>query len=64
MKTGLLKTFAFSKALPEKHPKLFLVLDLGMNDSDPEIREYAASYLEEFAGRRRRPRSAKIRGLV
>jgi len=51
VKTGLLKTFAFSKALPKTHAKLFLVLDLGMNDSDPEIREYAASYLEEYAGK-------------
>lgn len=51
VKTGLLKTFDFSKALPQTHPKLFLVLDLGMNDSDPEVREYAATYLEEYAGK-------------
>ncbi len=50
VKTGLLKTFAFSKALPHKHPKLFQVLDLGMNDPDPKIREYAASYVSEYSG--------------
>jgi Flp pilus assembly protein TadD len=50
VKTGLLKTFAFSKALPNKHPKLFQVLDLGMNDSDPKIRAYAASYVSEYSG--------------
>jgi pentatricopeptide repeat protein len=50
VKTGLLKTFAFSKALPGKHPKVLQVLDLGMNDKNPKVREYAASYLEEYAG--------------
>jgi tetratricopeptide (TPR) repeat protein len=50
VKTGLLKTFAFSKALPNKHPKLFQVLDLGMNDADPKIRAYAASYVSEYSG--------------
>ncbi len=50
VKTGLLKTFAFSKALPSTHPKLFQVLDLGMNDSDPKIRAYAASYVSEYSG--------------
>lgn len=49
VKTGLLKTFAFSKALDAKHPKLFQVLDLGMNDADPEIRAYAASYISEYS---------------
>jgi tetratricopeptide (TPR) repeat protein len=49
VKTGLLKTFAFSKALDTKHPKLFQVLDLGMNDSDPDIRAYAASYISEYS---------------
>jgi hypothetical protein len=50
VKTGLLKTFAFSKALaPQKHPRLFAVLDLGMRDADPEVRAYAASYLTEYA---------------
>jgi hypothetical protein len=49
VKTGLLKTFAFSKALPEKHPKVLQVLDLGMNDSDPKVRDYAASYLEDYS---------------
>lgn len=51
VKTGLLKAFAFSKALrPDKHARLFAVLHLGMTDSDPAVREYAASYLEEYAG--------------
>src|SRR3954468_8684936 len=50
VKTGLLKTFAFSKALPAKHPNVLQVLDLGMNDKNPKVREYAASYLEEYAG--------------
>lgn len=50
VKTGLLKTFAFSKALPNKHPKLFQVLDLGMNDPDPKIRAYAATYVSEYSG--------------
>jgi Flp pilus assembly protein TadD len=51
VKTGLLKTFAFSKALPNKHPKVLQVLHLGMTDKDPEIRAYAASYVEEYSGR-------------
>jgi hypothetical protein len=51
VKTGLLKAFAFSKALaPNKHPRLLEVLDLGMTDPDLEIRAYAATYLEEYAG--------------
>lgn len=50
VKTGLLKTFAFSKALPHKHPRLFQVLDLGLNDPDPKIRAYAAIYLREYSG--------------
>jgi Flp pilus assembly protein TadD len=50
VKTGLLKTFAFSKALPEKHPKVLQVLHLGMTDEDPEIRAYAAGYVEEYSG--------------
>jgi hypothetical protein len=50
VKTGLLKTFAFSKALaPKKHRQLFAVLDLGMRDEDPEVRSYAATYLTEYA---------------
>lgn len=49
VKTGLLKAFAFSKALPSPHPRLIPVLDLGMTDNDPEIRAYAASYLKEYA---------------
>jgi pentatricopeptide repeat protein len=51
VKTGLLKTFAFSKALPKKHAKVLRVLDLGMHDKDPKVREYAASYIEEYAGK-------------
>jgi tetratricopeptide (TPR) repeat protein len=50
VKTGLLKTFAFSKALPEKHSKVLQVLHLGMTDQDPEIRAYAAGYVEEYSG--------------
>ncbi len=51
VKTGLLKAFAFSKALrPNKHPRLFAVLHLGMRDADGAVREYAASYLQEYAG--------------
>ena len=51
VKTGLLKTFAFSKALPDKHPKVLQVLDLGMNDKNAKVREYAASYVEEYSGK-------------
>jgi tetratricopeptide (TPR) repeat protein len=51
VKTGLLKTFAFSKALPSKHPKVLQVLDLGMNDKNSKVREYAAGYVEEYAGK-------------
>jgi Flp pilus assembly protein TadD len=51
VKTGLLKTFAFSKGLPAKHPKVLQVLDLGMNDKNPKVREYAAGYVEEYAGK-------------
>ncbi len=47
VKTGLLKAFAFSKALPQVHPRLLEVLDLGMTDGDPAIRAYAATYLQE-----------------
>jgi hypothetical protein len=50
VKTGLLKAFAFSKALaPKKHPRLVQVLHLGMSDPDLEVRQYAASYLKEIA---------------
>jgi hypothetical protein len=50
VKTGLLKAFAFSKALePDMHPRLLAVLDLGMRDADPEVRSYAANYLREYA---------------
>jgi pentatricopeptide repeat protein len=53
VKTGLLKTFAFSKALrPKKHAKLFRVLHLGMTtDHDPDVVAYAAAYLKEYAGK-------------
>jgi tetratricopeptide (TPR) repeat protein len=50
VKTGLLKTFAFSKALPNKHPKVLQVLDLGMRDKNPKVQAYAAAYVEEYAG--------------
>jgi serine/threonine protein kinase/predicted esterase len=51
VKTGILKVFAFSKPLsPKKHPRVLQVLDLGMRDADPEIRAYAASYVEEYSG--------------
>jgi hypothetical protein len=50
VKTGLLKAFAFSKALaPKKHPRLVQVLHLGMSDPDLEIHRYAASYLKAIA---------------
>jgi predicted esterase len=50
VKTGILKAFAFGKALaPKKHPKILAVLHLGMTDPDPEIQRYAASYLQEYA---------------
>src|SRR6185312_16995263 len=45
VKTGLLKTFAFSKALPDKHAKVLYVLDLGMNDRDPKVKKYASGYV-------------------
>jgi pentatricopeptide repeat protein len=51
VKTGLLKAFEFSKALPAKHAKVLQVLDLGMHDKDPKVRDYAASYVEEYAGK-------------
>ena len=51
VKTGLLKTFEFSKELPNKHPRLFRVLDLGMNDADPAVRRYASAYLQDYAGK-------------
>jgi Flp pilus assembly protein TadD len=37
--------------LPKKHSKVLQVLDLGMNDSDSKVREYAAAYVEEYAGK-------------
>jgi pentatricopeptide repeat protein len=52
VKTGLLKAFAFGKELaPKKHPKLFVVLNLGMTDRDSAIRTYAAEYLKEYSGK-------------
>jgi hypothetical protein len=51
VKTGLLKAFAFSKALrPRKHPRVLQVLHMGMTDEDPEVRRYAAGYMSEYAG--------------
>lgn len=50
VKTGILKAFAFGKALrPKKHPHVLQILNLGMTDSDAEIRRYAATYVQEFA---------------
>lgn len=50
VKTGILKAFAFGKALrPKKHPQVLKVLHLGMTDPDPYVRKYAAVYLEEYA---------------
>ncbi len=37
VKTGLLKTFAFSKTLPKKHARVLQVLDIGMHDEDAEV---------------------------
>jgi tetratricopeptide (TPR) repeat protein len=51
VKTGLLKTFAFSKALPKKHDKVLEVLDIGMKDDDPDVRTYAAAYVAEYSGK-------------
>src|SRR6187431_2901320 len=51
VKTGLLKTFAFSKALPKKHAKVLEVLDIGMKDEDPEVRKYAAAYVADYSGK-------------
>lgn len=51
VKTGLLKTFAFSKALPNKHSKVLQVLDIGMNDNDPRVQSYAAAYIKDYAGK-------------
>ncbi|MCA9236456.1 MAG: hypothetical protein KDA44_13365 [Planctomycetales bacterium] len=51
VKTGLLKTFAFSKPLqPEVHPHVLQVLHLGMTDADVEVRDYAQAYVSEYAG--------------
>jgi tetratricopeptide (TPR) repeat protein len=50
VKTGILKTFAFSKALPDKHPKVLQVLDLGMRDKNPKVQAYAATYVQEYSG--------------
>jgi hypothetical protein len=50
VKTGLLKAFQFSKALaPARHPRVLEVLHLGMTDADPQVRDYAAAYLEEYS---------------
>ncbi len=50
VKTGLLKAFHFSAPLrPSKHRHVLQVLDMGMNDSDEEVRRYAAVYVSEYA---------------
>lgn len=41
----MLKAFAFHP----NHPRLLDVLDLGMNDSEPQVRQWAAGYLREIA---------------
>ena len=48
VKTGILKAFAFGKALhPKKHARLLEVLKLGTSDSDAEVRDYATTYMQE-----------------
>lgn len=50
VKTGLLKAFAFSKALaPKKHPHVLQVLHLGVSDDDARVRKYALAYVSEYA---------------
>ncbi len=50
VKTGLLKAFQFSKRLrPKKHPYVLRVLHLGMSDKDEKVRQYAATYIREYA---------------
>ena len=57
VKTGLLKAFHFGKSLrPKKHPRVLKILHLGMSDKNEKVRQYAATYvkeyaLEDFAGR-------------
>jgi beta-lactamase regulating signal transducer with metallopeptidase domain/uncharacterized protein YjbI with pentapeptide repeats len=46
VKTGLLKTFEFAR-----HPKVLDVLDLGATDDSKFVREYAYSYLQNYAFR-------------
>jgi len=50
VKTGILKAFAFSKGLPQKHTHLIKVLDLGMADKSEKVREYAATYMAQSKG--------------
>ena len=64
VKTGLLKTFAFSKALPKKHAKVLEVLDIGMKDEDPDVRKYAASYVGRVFGKGLQRRCRRLQGLV
>jgi serine/threonine protein kinase/predicted esterase len=45
-KTALLKTFQFAS-----HEDVLQVLHLGMNDADPDVRDYADSYLSEYSFR-------------
>jgi uncharacterized protein YjbI with pentapeptide repeats len=44
VKTGLLKTFEFAR-----HPEVLEVLDLGATDGSQFVREYAYSYLQNYA---------------
>lgn len=44
VKTGLLKTFEFAR-----HPKVLNVLDLGATDESDFVRDYAYSYLQNYA---------------
>jgi beta-lactamase regulating signal transducer with metallopeptidase domain/uncharacterized protein YjbI with pentapeptide repeats len=44
VKTGLLKAFEFAR-----HPKVLDVLDLGATDNSKFVREYAYSYLQNYA---------------
>ncbi len=44
VKTGLLKTFEFAR-----HPKVLKVLDLGATDESEFVRDYAYSYLQNYA---------------
>lgn len=49
VKTGIMKAFAFSKNLPEVHPHVLQILDLGMTDESKEVRDYAAAYVRPYS---------------